>query len=244
MLVPPYHPASNGAAERAVKTVKNKLQKAGPRDIRTQIARMLLTFRSTPHEVTGCCPSELLLGRKLRTALDLLHPDLRTKVLQKQLRQKIICDQRTRPRVLCHPDDQVFARNFCPGPAWLPAVVTEQRTSSMDVLLEDGRRLTRHLNHIRQALEELSADNQKSGSPVSTSLAPSLDVGQTQLTGLAPGLDVGQRQLSLNRLHDTESRQDPKEDVAREPELAVTALSTPVLRRSTRIRQPVLRYAP
>nr|XP_037283944.1 uncharacterized protein K02A2.6-like [Rhipicephalus microplus] len=73
MLVPPYHPASNGAAEQAMQTVKNKLRKAGFGDIRTQIARMLLTYRSTPHEVTGCCPSELLLGRKLRTALDLLH---------------------------------------------------------------------------------------------------------------------------------------------------------------------------
>nr|XP_037272788.1 uncharacterized protein K02A2.6-like [Rhipicephalus microplus] len=244
MLVPPYHSASNGAAERAVQTVKNKLRKAGPRDIRTQIARMPLTYKSTPLEVTGCCPSELLLGRKLRTALDLLHPDLGTKVLQEQLKQKIRCDQGTRPTVLGHPGDQVFARNFRPGPAWLPAVVTEQRTSSMNVLLEDGRRLTRHLDHIRQAPEELSADNQKSGSPVSTGLAPSLDVGQTQLTGLAPGLDVGQRQLSPDRLHDTESRQDPREDVAREPELAVRAPSTPVLRRSTRIRRPVSRYAP
>ncbi|KAL1478354.1 hypothetical protein MTO96_035070 [Rhipicephalus appendiculatus] len=143
---------------------------------------MLLTYRSTPHEVTGCCPSELLLGRRLRNALDLLHPDLRTKVLQKQLKQKIRCDQGTRPRVLGHPGDQVFARNFRPGPAWLPAVVTEQCTSSMHVLLEDGRRLTRHLDHIRQPHEELSADNQKSGSPVATGLAPSLDVGQRQLT--------------------------------------------------------------
>ncbi|KAL1470297.1 hypothetical protein MTO96_024363 [Rhipicephalus appendiculatus] len=157
---------------------------------------MLLTYRSTPHEVTGCCPSELLLGRKLRTALDLLHPDLRTKVLQKQLKQKIRCDQGTRPRVVGHPGDQVFARNFRPGPAWLPAVVTEQRTSSMDVLLEDGRRLTRHLDHICQPHEELSADNQKSGSPVAT--------------GLAPSLDVDQRQLTPHRLHDTESRQDPQ----------------------------------
>ncbi|KAL1418547.1 hypothetical protein MTO96_005673 [Rhipicephalus appendiculatus] len=98
----------------------------------------------------------------------------------------------------------------------------------MDVLLEDGRRLTRHLDHIRQPHEELRADNQKSGSPVATGLAPSLDVGQRRLT---PD-------------HDTESRQDPREDVARETELAVTAPSTPVLRRSTRIRRPVLRYSP
>ncbi|KAL1477052.1 hypothetical protein MTO96_017841 [Rhipicephalus appendiculatus] len=100
----------------------------------------------------------------------------------------------------------------------------------MDVLLEDGRRLTRHLGHIRQPHEELSADNQKSGSPVAT--------------GLASSLDVGQRQLTPDRLHNTESRQDPREDVARETELAVTAPSTPVLRGSTRIRRPVLRYSP
>ncbi|KAH6921229.1 hypothetical protein HPB50_027778 [Hyalomma asiaticum] len=99
-----------------------------------------------------------------------------------------------------------------------------------DVLLEDGRRLTRHLDHIRQPREELSADNQESGSPVAT--------------GLAPSLDTGQRQLTPDRLHDAEYRQDPREDMARETKLAVTAPSTPVLRRSTRVRRPVSRYSP
>ncbi|KAK8773316.1 hypothetical protein V5799_012151 [Amblyomma americanum] len=95
MLVPLYHPASNGAAERAFQTVKRNLQKAGPGDLRAQIAGFLLTYRSTPHEVTGCSPAELLLGRKMKTAMDLLRPDIRTTVQQKQLKQKIKCDQRT-----------------------------------------------------------------------------------------------------------------------------------------------------
>ncbi|KAH6947429.1 hypothetical protein HPB50_018916 [Hyalomma asiaticum] len=109
-------------------------------------------------------------------------------------------------------------------------VATEQRTSSMDVLLEDGRHLTRHLDHIRQPREELSADNQELGSRVAT--------------GLAPSLDVGQRQQTPDHLRDTESRQDPSEHVVRETELAVTAPSTPVPRRNARVRRPVLRCSP
>ena len=47
---PPYHPASNGAAERAVAVVKHAVQKMGttiPLNIR--IARFLLVYHTTPH---------------------------------------------------------------------------------------------------------------------------------------------------------------------------------------------------
>ncbi|KAH8009183.1 hypothetical protein HPB51_012681 [Rhipicephalus microplus] len=81
-----------------------------------------------------------------------------------------------RPRVLGHLGDQVLARNFRPGPAWQLAVLTKQRTSSIDVLQKDGRWLTRHLDHIRLPYEELSGEDQKSGRPVATGLAPSFNV--------------------------------------------------------------------
>lgn len=87
-------------AEQEVQTVKNKLRKADPGDFRTQIARMILTFRSTPNEIMGCCPSELMLGQKVKTALDLLYPVFSNKVPLKQLKQKIRCYQGTKPRFL------------------------------------------------------------------------------------------------------------------------------------------------
>lgn len=93
MLIPPYHPASNGAAERVVPTIKDKLKKSAPGDLKTQLARLLLQYRTTPHEVTGRAPCELLMGRKVKTPLDCLRPNIRTTVQLKQLQQKLHADQ-------------------------------------------------------------------------------------------------------------------------------------------------------
>ena len=75
--VPPYHPASNGAAERAVQTVKQTLKKMWLDHKRNdtsitwsrRLADFLLTYRSVPHTVTTQAPSELLMKRILHTRL-------------------------------------------------------------------------------------------------------------------------------------------------------------------------------
>ena len=42
------------------------------RDVSAVIAKYLLVYRNTPHSTTGEAPSLLLMGRRLRTRLDLL----------------------------------------------------------------------------------------------------------------------------------------------------------------------------
>ena len=58
----PYHPQSNGEAERAVDTIKSLLKKEKDPYL------AILSYRSTPLQ-NGYCPSELLMSRKLRTVV-------------------------------------------------------------------------------------------------------------------------------------------------------------------------------
>ncbi|XP_038634506.1 uncharacterized protein K02A2.6-like, partial [Scyliorhinus canicula] len=70
----PYHPATNGLAERAVQTLKAGLKKQPAVSIDTKLSRWLFDYRTTPHSTTGIPPAELLMGRRLRTRLSLLFP--------------------------------------------------------------------------------------------------------------------------------------------------------------------------
>lgn len=85
--ITPYHPASNGQVERAVQIFKEIIKRSTTGSLETRVNRFLFHYRTSPNTTTGVTPAELLMGRHLRTHLDLIHPDLRTKVQKKQERQ-------------------------------------------------------------------------------------------------------------------------------------------------------------
>ena len=72
----PYHPSSNGLAERAVQSFKLALKKSTSGTLQQRLSDFLLYQHITPHTTTGRPPAELLMGRKLRSKLDLLIPDV------------------------------------------------------------------------------------------------------------------------------------------------------------------------
>ena len=145
----PYHPASNGLAERGVQTFKEGLKKMTEGSVETKLARFLFQYRLTPHSTTGQSPAELLLGRQPRAHLDQLTPNLQAQAQQKQLKQKVGHDQNSRPRTF-KIGDPVFIRNFTRGPPWLPGTVLKiQGSRSLKIKLTDGRICRRHINHIR-----------------------------------------------------------------------------------------------
>uniref|UniRef100_A0A8C6VFG1 Gypsy retrotransposon integrase-like protein 1 n=1 Tax=Naja naja TaxID=35670 RepID=A0A8C6VFG1_NAJNA len=73
-LTAPGHPSANGRAERMVRFTKEKLQQLGPGDITEKLEKLLSVQHITPSPSTNLSPAELLMGRKLRSSLDRLHP--------------------------------------------------------------------------------------------------------------------------------------------------------------------------
>ena len=90
----PYHPSSNGQAERAVQTLKRGLKCTPGNSVQEKLSRFLFDYRITPHTTTGVPPCEMLMNRSLRSRLDLFHPEISGKVESHQAKQKELHDQR------------------------------------------------------------------------------------------------------------------------------------------------------
>lgn len=77
----PLWPQSNGEVERQNRTLLKfvKIVHSSGKDMMSELNNFLSAYRTTPHAVTGMCPSELLFRRKVRSKLpeviDNLMPD-------------------------------------------------------------------------------------------------------------------------------------------------------------------------
>ena len=87
----PYHPSTNGLAERFVQSLKQALKTSHSTGLSLshRMSNFLLTYRSATHSTTGVTPSSLFLKREVRTRFDLLRPDLKSHVLEKQSQQSL-----------------------------------------------------------------------------------------------------------------------------------------------------------
>ena len=114
-------PSIKWAVERFVRTFK-QVMRASQQDGLTpqhRLENFLLTYRSTPHATTNVAPCDLFLGRRIRTRLDLVKPNLERRVCEKQADQKQQHDQHVRLREFTI-GQQVMVRNMRPGPSWVP----------------------------------------------------------------------------------------------------------------------------
>lgn len=73
-LSAPYHPTTNGEAERSIRRFKQnmKCRQATSFNVTSYINKFLLPYRTTPHATTEVPSSNLLMGRRLRNKLDLI----------------------------------------------------------------------------------------------------------------------------------------------------------------------------
>ena len=109
--VAPYHPASNGAAERMVQPFKQSVEVSVSTraSMSHRLADFLLTYRTTPHAVTERTASNLLLARECRTRLSLLRPTVEESVLKRQAEQ---ADKRLGPFAEFYVGEAVSVRDI------------------------------------------------------------------------------------------------------------------------------------
>ena len=163
--VAPYHPASNGLAERAVRSFKEGYEKMEHGSVRTKLSRFLLSYRTTPHSTTGIPPAELLMKRKLRTQLDRLVTSVADRVRNKQSQQKVAHDYHAQEREI-QEGQAVYAKDFRYKKTWIPGTVVEKTGPvSVRVQLDDGTVIRRHQDHVRNRSNEVVTQQAASDIP-------------------------------------------------------------------------------
>ncbi|XP_044147183.1 uncharacterized protein K02A2.6-like [Bufo gargarizans] len=139
----PYHPASNGLAERFVQSFKkhllSTLDQVGLSE--EKLLEFLIMYRNTKHATTGLSPAFLMFGRHLRTKLDLVRPQ----------------EQSPTPpppgRLGFRAGDLVWSQNYRALPPWLPGVIDGTLGRRMYLVrLEEGICVRRHLSQLRKRI--------------------------------------------------------------------------------------------
>ena len=158
----PYHPATNGAAERTVQTVKLALKKFALSNSKGNLQGFLFAYRNTPHSTTGQTPAELFLRRAPRTKFTLLKPQLAPVVFEKQQAQKNCHDKHSRPVSDFSEGEVVRVKNLPHSfPRYVKGQVVE-KLGSYHYRVKIGSRTRKvHVEHMRRTgeLEVPSSDD-------------------------------------------------------------------------------------
>ena len=184
----PYHPSSNGAAERFIRTFKHSLRAGSPNlPFHHQLMNFLLSYRTTPHASTKMTPAELFLGRPLRTNLDLLHPSVEDSVTRSQAQQKRRHDQHARARDFIL-GQRVLVQNYRQGPRWVPGTITNRLGPLTYTVQVAGGRLWKR--HIDQLLETADSPRDSTASTNSDPAPELVDYPPTSPSLPDPDLDT------------------------------------------------------
>lgn len=150
----PYHPRTNGLAERFVRSFKTAMKKHN-KITNKEINSFLMTYRITPHATTGETPAKLLIGRNLRTRLDLLKPDISDRVNLKQDNMKLSRHTGSSVRIFTI-GQPVMVRDYRGQTPWIHAtVIASLGPLTYQVKTEEGGVWRRHIDQMRRTSENM-----------------------------------------------------------------------------------------
>ncbi|XP_057691299.1 uncharacterized protein K02A2.6-like [Corythoichthys intestinalis] len=164
----PYHPATNGLAERFVQTLKHALKASQVQStLHQRLHEFLLKYRTSVHATTKVSPASLMFSREIRTGMGLLKPPTLSEIVQMDQRKQVkYRDLHSKNRVFA-PGDSVLARSYQSKEKWAPATIIAQTGPvSYTVQTADGvwRRHVDQLLGTPDTTPELSIDCDDTGS--------------------------------------------------------------------------------
>ena len=215
VLCPTFSPKSNGQIERFVQTFKRAMKKLheNSSDSDLNLAKFLMTYRNTPHSVTGQPPAVRFKGRTLRSRLHQLRPTDRQVLenLHPERSEKILSGQRNERTF---DENQSVWVQMTANKSWVPATVvaTHGRSPVYDVKY-NGRIVKKHADQLKQRVRPMIriekqklTDSEKAA--IRRNIAPPDTPNPTSMENTAPGTDS------------TDTEQNPRSSTEPIPETA------------------------
>ncbi|XP_062710659.1 uncharacterized protein K02A2.6-like [Aedes albopictus] len=163
LRISPYHPQSNGQAERFVETLKTALLKINEGEkISESLQIFLQAYRTTPSRtLNGKTPSQLMIGRNMRTVLSLLQPrQPMTSIINQRQNDQFNRKHGVVPRNL-QAGDAVYANVYQSNSKWKWAsgvIIEVIGQVNFNILLDEwhGRRklIRSHANQIKHRFDD------------------------------------------------------------------------------------------
>ncbi|XP_053395598.1 uncharacterized protein K02A2.6-like [Mercenaria mercenaria] len=146
----PYNPSTNGLAERFVGHFKQSIRamhfETG--DFNQKLSCFLLRYRNTPHSTTNESPAKLFLGRSLRCRLDLVKPNTKRYVSDKQMKSSFSDDRKFREFEI---GENVLARDYRGREKWIGGTIVSREGPLMyQVDVGYNIKWRRHANQLRK----------------------------------------------------------------------------------------------